>query len=42
VVEGIQKVRAGVKVKPEMTKIEDGAGAPPGGAAGEAKGATGR
>jgi membrane fusion protein (multidrug efflux system) len=44
VVEGLQKVRSGVKVKAEMVKIEDGAGtAPPGAAkaAGEAKGATG-
>jgi membrane fusion protein (multidrug efflux system) len=40
VVEGLQKVRSGVKVKPEVVKIEEGA--PPGasaGAAGETKGA---
>jgi membrane fusion protein (multidrug efflux system) len=42
VVEGLQKVRPGVKVKPEMVKIEEGSGAaPPGVAAGEAKGTTG-
>jgi len=44
VVEGIQKVRTGVKVKPEMVPIEEGEsaaqGAPAGGAA-EAKGAKG-
>jgi membrane fusion protein (multidrug efflux system) len=33
VVEGLQKVRAGVKVKPEMVKIEEGPGAEPPGAA---------
>ena len=41
VVEGIQKVRPGMKVKAEMVKIEDTGGAPPPGAAGEAKGGTG-
>jgi membrane fusion protein (multidrug efflux system) len=45
VVEGLQKVRPGVKVKPEMVKIEEGSGTAPPGAAtageGEAKGATG-
>ena len=45
VVEGVQKVRPGVKVKPEMVKIEEGstATAPPGAAAAasEAKGTTG-
>jgi len=43
VVEGVQKVRPGVKVKPEMVKIEEGSSpaAPPGAGAGEAKGATG-
>jgi membrane fusion protein, multidrug efflux system len=45
VVEGMQKVRTGVKVKPEMVKIEEGdsaaQGAPAGGAAAEAKGAKG-
>jgi membrane fusion protein (multidrug efflux system) len=45
VVEGLQKVRPGVKVKAEMVTIEEGSGtAPPGAAtpvAGEAKGATG-
>jgi len=45
VVEGVQKVRPGTKVKAEMVKIEEGgAGAPPGAvpaAAGEAKGTTG-
>ncbi len=44
VVEGIQKVRPGMKVKAETVKIEEGSTAPPGaatGAAGEAKGATG-
>jgi membrane fusion protein (multidrug efflux system) len=44
VVEGLQKVRSGVKVKAEMVKIEEGSGtAPPeaaAGAASEAKGAT--
>jgi membrane fusion protein (multidrug efflux system) len=44
VVEGMQKVRSGVKVKPEMVPIEEGEsaaqGAPAGGAA-EAKGAKG-
>lgn len=41
-VEGLQKVRPGVKVKPETVKIEEPGGkAPPGpGTAGEAKGAT--
>ncbi|HEY5907663.1 MAG TPA: efflux RND transporter periplasmic adaptor subunit, partial [Vicinamibacteria bacterium] len=44
VVEGIQKVRTGAKVKAEMVKIEEGAGAAPPGAAppaAEAKGAQG-
>src|SRR4029453_2270606 len=45
VAEGMQKVRAGVKVKPGMVKIEKGnsapRGAPAGGAAAEAKGAKG-
>jgi membrane fusion protein (multidrug efflux system) len=42
VVEGLQKVRPGVKVKPEIVKIEEGGAAPPGAAAaGEAKGAKG-
>jgi len=43
VVEGLQKVRPGLKVKAEMVKIEEGAAAPgpPGAAAGEAKGAQG-
>lgn len=41
VVEGLQKVRAGVKVKPEMVKIEEGGGTAPSAAAGEAKGANG-
>jgi membrane fusion protein (multidrug efflux system) len=42
VVEGLQKVRPGAKVKPEMVKIEEGSGtAPPGAAKGEAKGAQG-
>jgi membrane fusion protein (multidrug efflux system) len=45
VVEGLQKVRPGVKVKPETVKLEeDGATAPPGaggGGEGEAKGAQG-
>jgi membrane fusion protein (multidrug efflux system) len=45
VVEGLQKVRTGVKVKAELVKIEEGGGAPPLGgapvAAGEAKGTTG-
>jgi membrane fusion protein (multidrug efflux system) len=45
VVEGVQKVRSGVKVKPEMVKIEEEGGAARPGAApggiGEAKGATG-
>jgi len=38
VVEGLQKVRPGVKVKPEMVKIEEGSGAA---SPGEAAGATG-
>ena len=42
VVEGLQKVRTGVKVKAETVKIEENAAAPPGAAAAsEAKGATG-
>jgi membrane fusion protein (multidrug efflux system) len=44
VVEGMQKVRTGVKVKPEMVKIEEGAETAPGApaaAAAEAKGAKG-
>jgi membrane fusion protein (multidrug efflux system) len=42
VVEGLQKVRPGVKVKPETVKIEEGGAPPPGAApAAEAKGATG-
>jgi membrane fusion protein (multidrug efflux system) len=41
VVEGLQKVRPGVKVKPEAVKIEDGGAAPPGAPAAEAKGAQG-
>jgi membrane fusion protein (multidrug efflux system) len=42
VVEGLQKVRTGVKVKAEAVKIEENAAAPPGAAAAsEAKGATG-
>jgi membrane fusion protein (multidrug efflux system) len=44
VVEGVQKVRPGLKVKPEVVKIEedDGGAAPPGAApAAEAKGAKG-
>jgi len=43
VVEGLQKVRPGVKVKPEMVKIEEGAAAQgaPTGAVAEAKGAQG-
>jgi membrane fusion protein (multidrug efflux system) len=43
VVEGLQKVRPGVKVKPEMVKIEDGsdAAAPVGAAAADAKGPAG-
>ena len=44
VVEGLQKVRTGVKVKPEMVPIEEGAGAAqgaPAGGAAEAKGAKG-
>ena len=45
VVEGMQKVRTGVKVKPEMVPIEEGdsaaQGTPAGGAAAEAKGAKG-
>jgi membrane fusion protein (multidrug efflux system) len=44
VVEGLQKVRPGVKVKPEMVKIDEGAaaqGAPTGAAPAEAKGAQG-
>jgi membrane fusion protein (multidrug efflux system) len=42
VVEGLQKVRPGMKVKTEMVKIEEGTAPPPGGAeAGEAKGAQG-
>ncbi|MCC6132048.1 MAG: efflux RND transporter periplasmic adaptor subunit [Acidobacteria bacterium] len=46
VVEGLQKVRPGVKVTPEMVKIEEGSGAPPPPAApakakAEAKGAQG-
>jgi membrane fusion protein, multidrug efflux system len=41
VVEGLQKVRAGVKVKPEMVTIEEGGGTAPSAAAGEAKGANG-
>ncbi|HET7294118.1 MAG TPA: efflux RND transporter periplasmic adaptor subunit [Vicinamibacteria bacterium] len=42
VVEGLQKVRPGIKVKPEMVRIEEGT-APPGAAdaAGDAKGAQG-
>ena len=36
VVEGLQKVRPGVKVKPEVVKIEDAAAAPPGASAGPA------
>jgi membrane fusion protein (multidrug efflux system) len=40
VVEGLQKVRPGVKVKPEAVKIEEGQAPPPGAApAAEAKGA---
>jgi membrane fusion protein (multidrug efflux system) len=42
VVEGLQKVRPGVKVKPEMVKVEEPGAAPPGAAAapaGENKGA---
>lgn len=42
VVEGVQKVRPGVKVKPETVKIEEGGAPPPGAApAAEAKGAQG-
>ena len=44
VVEGLQKVRPGVKVKPEVVKIEEGGAAPPGatpGGTAEAKGAQG-
>ena len=42
VVEGLQRVRPGVKVKPEIVKIEEGGTALPGAAAaGEAKGAQG-
>jgi membrane fusion protein (multidrug efflux system) len=42
VVEGLQKVRPGVKVKPETVKIEEGGAPPPGAApAAEAKGAQG-
>jgi membrane fusion protein, multidrug efflux system len=42
VVEGVQKVRTGVKVKPEVVTIEEGGAAPPGAApAAEAKGAQG-
>jgi membrane fusion protein (multidrug efflux system) len=45
VVEGLQKVRAGVKVKAEIVTIDDSGAAPPAGAAGaaggEAKGAQG-
>ena len=41
VVEGLQKVRAGVKVKAEMVKIEESSAATPPVAAAEAKGATG-
>jgi len=42
VVEGVQKVRPGVKVKPETVTIEDSGAAPPGAApAAEAKGAQG-
>jgi membrane fusion protein, multidrug efflux system len=44
VVEGVQKVRPGLKVKPEAVKIEEGDKAPPGApeaAAAEAKGARG-
>jgi len=42
VVEGVQKVRPGVKVKPEAVQIEEGGAAPPGAApAAEAKGAQG-
>ncbi|HJS56785.1 MAG TPA: efflux RND transporter periplasmic adaptor subunit [Vicinamibacteria bacterium] len=39
VVEGLQKVRPGVKVKAEMVTIEEGGGTAPPGAAGETKGA---
>ena len=41
VVEGLQKVRTGVKVKAEVVKIEEGSAPAPGGAAAEAQGATG-
>jgi membrane fusion protein (multidrug efflux system) len=42
VVEGLQKVRSGVKVKAEMVTIEEGGGTPPGATtAGEAKGTQG-
>ncbi len=43
VVEGLQKVRPGMKVKPETVKIEEGRASPGGaGAAAEAKGSTGK
>jgi membrane fusion protein (multidrug efflux system) len=41
VVEGLQKVRTGVKVKAEVVKIEEGSAPAPRGAAAEAQGATG-
>ena len=41
VVEGLQKVSTGVKVKAEVVKIEEGSAPAPGGAAAEAQGATG-
>jgi membrane fusion protein (multidrug efflux system) len=41
VVEGLQKVRTGVKVKAEVVKIEEESAPAPGGAAAEAQGATG-
>jgi membrane fusion protein (multidrug efflux system) len=41
VVEGVQKVRPGVKVKPEMVTIQDGSAGPSGPAAGTKAGTTG-